>query len=618
MATAYSYRRFSSAKQKKGDSIRRQDEARDRYLAEHPELTLDDSLKADAGVSAFKGRNTRKGTLADFLALVRSGTVKPGSVLLVESLDRLSRQQLNKAVRLFMDIVEAGVKIVTFTPFREYDETSLKDLIGFLEPLVVFQRAGEESLVKAARGRAAWKARREGQQNGKKLLRKRGQLPAWIKVNDAGTDFEIDQPMAETVKLIYRLAAEGHGHVAISKMLNKKCVKPIGRKPKWNYTYVGLILRNRAVVGEYQPHEMVEDVESDQTSRRPVGEPIPNYFPRIITDKLFDKVQAAVKGRAAPRGRKGENIANLFTGLLVDARDGAGFRVRSKHESYRDWAFGWTVGMVADRSRRVRYLLNGRAVNGERATDKLPNPCKLTFPYDTLEAAILVYVKELNLDDLVMEQGTGAIDLARLVDRQAEIGATITETKNRLASGEKGLKSNVLLDLLVQLEDEHARVQDAIDVARNTATGQNAAALKDAKDLIDRLEAAQAKATQGDAAELAELRERVKGRIRALVDRIYVLLWVPKKEKGRYRMARLQIHLRGGHIRHIVIREDGRPAGQGLCDKIPANLDLRNFRESGMAADFPASVKAVRDARNKEDATPAPEEKPARGRRVTR
>ena len=57
MSTAYSYVRFSTPEQIKGDSIRRQVELSQNYAEAHC-LTLDDSLQlTDLGVSAFNSAN---------------------------------------------------------------------------------------------------------------------------------------------------------------------------------------------------------------------------------------------------------------------------------------------------------------------------------------------------------------------------------------------------------------------------------------------------------------------------------------------------------------------------------------------------------------------------------
>jgi DNA invertase Pin-like site-specific DNA recombinase len=97
---AYSYLRFSTPEQTRGDSFRRQlGLARD-YAARFG-LELDESLSfKDVGVSAFRGRNSETGQLAVFQEAVSSGLVPEGSFLLVESLDRISRQAARKALRV--------------------------------------------------------------------------------------------------------------------------------------------------------------------------------------------------------------------------------------------------------------------------------------------------------------------------------------------------------------------------------------------------------------------------------------------------------------------------------------------------------------------------------------
>lgn len=111
----YSYIRFSTPEQLKGDSLRRQLKMSEDWC-ERNGCTLDHSLKLhDLGVSAFKGRNATHGKLAAFLDAVDQGRVPKGSVLLVESLDRLTRNQVGEALELFLGILRRGIRIVTLT-----------------------------------------------------------------------------------------------------------------------------------------------------------------------------------------------------------------------------------------------------------------------------------------------------------------------------------------------------------------------------------------------------------------------------------------------------------------------------------------------------------------------
>jgi DNA invertase Pin-like site-specific DNA recombinase len=91
-AKAYSYLRLSSDVQIRGDGLRRQLQASREYAAVNGlDLVEKDQLR-DLGVSAFRGLNATDGALAGFLAAVSDKRVEPGSYLLIESLDRLSRQ----------------------------------------------------------------------------------------------------------------------------------------------------------------------------------------------------------------------------------------------------------------------------------------------------------------------------------------------------------------------------------------------------------------------------------------------------------------------------------------------------------------------------------------------
>ena len=101
IATAYSYTRFSSPEQAKGDSIRRQTNLRDAWLLKSGAMLDTSIVLRDAGVSAFSGGhrdNPDRHALAAFLELVKKGRIPKGSFLIVESLDRLTREHIRPAL----------------------------------------------------------------------------------------------------------------------------------------------------------------------------------------------------------------------------------------------------------------------------------------------------------------------------------------------------------------------------------------------------------------------------------------------------------------------------------------------------------------------------------------
>src|SRR5437016_4051140 len=112
-AKAYSYVRMSTDIQLKGDSLRRQLEQSQQF-AERSDLELVEGVALhDIGISAFKGANIAAGALGKFLEAVKAGTIEPGSYLLVESLDRISRQEVMRSLAVFTDLVNAGINVAT-------------------------------------------------------------------------------------------------------------------------------------------------------------------------------------------------------------------------------------------------------------------------------------------------------------------------------------------------------------------------------------------------------------------------------------------------------------------------------------------------------------------------
>lgn len=312
---AYSYLRFSTPEQRKGDSARRQRDMATAYAVKHG-LVLDDALTfEDAGVSAYRGQNTEgEGRLAYFLEAVRVGLVPQGSVLLVEQLDRLSRLVPRKAVAALGNICDAGVSVVTLNDEREYTSVSLDaNPTDLLISVVTFMRANEESHTKSRRLSQAWEAKRKAVGSGKPLT---GITPAWIRADmEAGTITAIPE-RAAIVQRIYALTLEGLGQHAIAERFNAEGLRPWGRAAHWQRSYICKILANEAVVGTIIPHVM--DYASGVKSRKAL-EPILNYYPAVVSEETFADVQALTVSKRAP-GRTTSAGAPLSNVLATMAK----------------------------------------------------------------------------------------------------------------------------------------------------------------------------------------------------------------------------------------------------------------------------------------------------------
>lgn len=321
---AYSYLRFSTAEQRKGDSTRRQSEAAERYAAAHG-LELSDQSYRDLGISAFRGANQDTGRLGEFLTAVEHGDIPKGSYLLVESLDRISRQSPRKAIKVLERICEAGVTLVTLEDSRSYTEESLDDdPMSLMLALMVAMRANEESRRKGERVAAAWSSKRK-RADREKLTKK---CPAWLQLRDDRLVYDVLKDRAAVVRRIYREALDGKGQHAIAEGLNADRVPTFGdgtrRAAYWHRSYVKKILENDAVVGRYQPHK-IEHYGLDKRDKRrvPDGDRVEGYYPAIISLEDFERLRARTSGnRRNAHGRSSTGVSSLLAGLARCPRCG--------------------------------------------------------------------------------------------------------------------------------------------------------------------------------------------------------------------------------------------------------------------------------------------------------
>ena len=325
---AYSYIRMSTPEQLKGDSLRRQ-LARTREYAERNGLDLIESFD-DIGVSGFLGKNAELGALSRFKSLIEQGDIEPGSHLIVESMDRLSRQKVMDAFVLLADIVGKGITLVTLDDQQVYSKQILgNETFKLFIALGAMARAHEESRRKSDLLSQTWKGKRKLLADSGKILT--SQVPGWLKADRANNKITVIPERAEIVREIFTMTRDGYGTFSIAHELNKRRVKPWSTRKNavWRESYLKKILTSRTVLGEFQSHTTHFD---DRKVRRliPEGAPIKGYYPAVISHQLFQEAALATDMRRKKgKGRKGKIYANLFTGLLR-CRCSAGMRYIDK------------------------------------------------------------------------------------------------------------------------------------------------------------------------------------------------------------------------------------------------------------------------------------------------
>lgn len=314
MIKAYSYIRFSTPEQAQGDSLRRQTAKAEAWANERG-IVLDDSIR-DLGVSAFQGANRTTGSLRSFLQMVEGGRIERGSYLIVESLDRLSRETVLDAAGQLFALIQAGVIVVTLSDGQEYSEARLRqDWTPLVISLAVMARAHDESRIKSERVGEAWRQKKAAARNGGKPLTQR--CPEWLEV--IGNEFVVRDDRVEIVQRIFKETTQGYGRREIVTRLNGDGIPSFraGERRKqpstgWQTSSVAKIVQNRAVLGEYQPHSGTHKARN----RKPDGDPIKDYYPQIVDNETFWRAQTAVnERRLQSAGRRGDKGAHLLRGL---------------------------------------------------------------------------------------------------------------------------------------------------------------------------------------------------------------------------------------------------------------------------------------------------------------
>jgi DNA invertase Pin-like site-specific DNA recombinase len=338
----YSYRRFSSGRQAHGHSLERQTASARAWCIEHGHELDEEFEISDIATSAYTGKNATDGALAAFLLAAKDRKVPSGSILLVESLDRLSRNHLTEAIALLTSIVRTGVRVVSLLDGKEWNRDNINDTMNFMMSVLLFARAHEESATKAKRVRAAFAKKRDA---GLPVV-SHGHGPGWAFPREDRQGWVVDEPKADSVRFVFEHVAGGLGGIAIARLANAEgwplpWRNRANTNTRWEHTQVSRLVRDRRVLGEWQPKQMVDG------ALMPLGNPVAEYFPRVITDELWAKVHIALDGRTGIpriRGVKADVMAGLFY-------CSCGEKMQRKAPWKRGYARYYCLGQIAGKSK---------------------------------------------------------------------------------------------------------------------------------------------------------------------------------------------------------------------------------------------------------------------------
>jgi len=442
---AFSYIRMSTETQLQGHSLERQ-LTLTRDYAEEKGFHLIEDLQ-DIGLSAHDGTNVKKGKLGKFLQAVKEGEIENDCVLLVESLDRLSRRTPMQAFSQFSEILSYGIEIHTIFDRQIYTEESINQNPGQLFSSIGYMlRAYSESEEKSKRLKKKWQSKRA--HLGDKILTRI--CPAWLKASDKGTGFEVIADRAKAVRKIFDLCInENMGTYSITKHLNKNLeiyptfassrkrssLKSDAQKAGWQKSYITKILNNPAVIGEFHPHEMIDGI------RTPTQDVIKNYFPAVVSEKEFLLAQSCLKRRSVGGGgRKGDGFSNIFTKLLICGNcQGA-----------------------------VHFINKGQPPKGgnylQCYNSMSENKCACcSWSYRDFEESFFQFCLEVNFENIFTKKSQKSRKAALVEDRQATLQKV--ERLNNQLSKTADLISGLTANAKTRIQSRIEEVSDALSIA---------------------------------------------------------------------------------------------------------------------------------------------------------
>ena len=452
------YYRFSTEKQERGDSIERQLSDCTQF-AEAQGWTVIETI-GDHGRSAYKGEQISKGNLGKLEQRIRAGEYPHGTILLVERLDRLSRELPRKTQRWMEDITDHGMKIVVANGGRVFDSETLQDgnsLIVIMDLLMNAMVAHHESKQKATRVRSAWRAKHEAAKSGEVLTKG---CPGWLRpvalgAGDQGTSFKIIDERARVIRRCFEWSAAGDGLERIVNRLNAEGVKPWGRQGGGiSMTHVKRWIEGPSAEGDFIPYYA--------SRTQPNGDRVVGYYPRIVDADLVARARAGIISRRGTGGRRYVNpYGNLFMGAMRCAGcNGNVVMVRGINSGTSD-------------KKSPGYMRCSNAALGRGCGDRS------LYRLADFEAAALQEMLHLALDDRFFQRAdeslAATVALADADKAVADLEEQLTNVTNSMALVKDATPLVALYDgineALLTAGKQRTAAVDALRVAKGATSG---------------------------------------------------------------------------------------------------------------------------------------------------
>ena len=263
-------------------------------------------------------------------------------------------------------------------------------------------------------------------------------------------------------------------------------VRGRNRGRHWSISFVKQLLNMPQTYGVYQPMR-------GKNVRVLDGDPIPGYFPAVVTKEEFMATRAALAARRKARGRPTASGVNLFKNILVDAKTRSGMSYMSKQ------------------GRPPVYYPNAWRRGAARFD---------SFPVRVLERALLSKLVEIDPSDVVPPPDAGVKEADALAGEVAFLSAKVERLKAKLVDNDDGEENeDQLADAINTLGRKLRAKADRLAELRLEAASPVSAAWANCRSLIAALDAA----PDQQAARL---------RLRQLIKRVVSEVWVCVRRSG--------------------------------------------------------------------------------------
>ena len=312
---AFSYLRVSDPTQAQADrsGLDRQADAFLPFCQRHGLIPNPDPL-VDRGLSAYHGRHRSRGALGSFINAAEQGQIAPGSVLVVEDLDRFSREAASHSEQLLHRLWDLGLALGIVRDDVVVDRARYDGDIGVrLQLLVRRDAAHDYSRKLSQRVKAGFDRIVDRSFAGEVLLPHC--RPQWLDFDEQSQTFTLNGRWP-LYRRIVDLCLEGHGQSRSAAILNAEGYRN-ARGGLWAAGAVGQVLRDRRLIGERQWYEL--EILPDGRRRRVPSRVQQGFFPPAITAAEFERCRQLMTTRNDYHSRRSHHTdlrRNLLQGII--------------------------------------------------------------------------------------------------------------------------------------------------------------------------------------------------------------------------------------------------------------------------------------------------------------